>query len=91
MSIFHSNINQVRWQWLRRKVFERDGYRCCICKRAGRLECDHVKPLKRGGAKYDMANLQTLCRSCHIRKTRLENSGNIKPDKKAWRELINRL
>ena len=39
-----------RWQSVRRAVFERDNYCCVICDRAaGRLECDHIKPLSEGG------------------------------------------
>ena len=61
------------WQAIRRAVFARDGYRCVQCGRAGRLECDHVKPVKIGGALHDLANLQTLCRDCHFAKTGKEN------------------
>ena len=39
-----------RWRALRLFVFNRDGWRCRVCGRAGRLECDHVVPLHRGGA-----------------------------------------
>ena len=39
------------------------------CLRPGRLEVHHVIPLADGGATdpYDLANLRTLCRDCHIR------------------------
>jgi 5-methylcytosine-specific restriction endonuclease McrA len=30
---------------------------------------DHVRPLGMGGERFDPANLQPLCRSCHSRKT----------------------
>ena len=61
-----------RWEALRLVIFERDGYRCRNrkCGKAGRLECDHIKPLNEGGAPWDPANLQTLCRGCHIAKHR---------------------
>lgn len=61
------------WKTIRRDVFYRDGYRCVQCGRAGRLECDHIRPIKDGGARFDLANLQTLCRDCHFRKTAKEN------------------
>lgn len=51
-------------------VLDRDGWRC---RRVGRMEVDHVVPLDRGGDPWDMANLQTLCRGCHIAKTAAEN------------------
>lgn len=37
---------------------------CLICKR-GANEVDHIKPLARGGSKYDESNLRPLCKSCH--------------------------
>ena len=73
MSLHHLKIDNRRWTALRRRVFERDGYRCRSCGKAGRLEADHIKPLHKGGRPYDPANLQTLCRTCHIRKTADEN------------------
>ena len=38
----------------------------------GALECDHIQPVKNGGSQWERRNLQALCRSCHIRKTREE-------------------
>ena len=75
MSRYHQRLNVLgqRWQVLRRQVFERDGWRCVDCGRAGRLECDHVRPLELGGEAWDIGNLATRCRGCHIRKTRREN------------------
>ena len=54
---------------------------------AGRLECDHVMPLRRGGAPYDPENLQTLCRRCHVDKTAGEQR---KPDpaRERWQRLV---
>ncbi|MDB6077006.1 MAG: hypothetical protein JWO82_753 [Akkermansiaceae bacterium] len=30
---------------------------------------DHVRPLNQGGNKFDGSNLQSLCHSCHSKKT----------------------
>lgn len=30
---------------------------------------DHITPVNQGGASLDMANLQSLCHSCHNRKS----------------------
>lgn len=68
-----AKVDWRRWRAVRRRVFERDGWRCVKCKRPGRLECDHIRPLAQGGRKYDLGNLQALCRGCHIRKTAREN------------------
>ena len=35
---------------------------------------DHIIPIKDGGEPYDMNNLQTLCWSCHSRKSVIEGS-----------------
>jgi 5-methylcytosine-specific restriction endonuclease McrA len=34
-------------------------------------EVDHILPVKEGGGGCDERNLQTLCRPCHLRKTKL--------------------
>ena len=68
-------------------VFRRDGYRCRACGLPGRLECDHVRPLHQGGDPWDLGNLQTLCRGCHVAKTATE-SRRPDPDRAAWRALV---
>ena len=83
-------LNRKRWTLLRLRVFERDNWRCVRCGRAGRLECDHVVPLRDGGAPWDMANLQSLCRSCHIDKTAGENRRDD-PERDAWRAFVSEL
>ena len=80
-------LNRKRWALLRLRVFERDGWRCRKCGRAGAPECDHVRPLRRGGDPYDLANLQSLCRACHIQKTASENT-RPDPARDAWRALV---
>ena len=89
-SRFHKALDQRRWQLLRLRIFERDGWRCCSCGKAGRLECDHVVPLHRGGDPYDPANLQTLCVGCHIAKSRGERE-RPDPGREAWRALVTEL
>jgi len=43
------------------------------CQRLGD-ELDHIEPLDRGGAEYDQANIQLLCREHHRLKTATENA-----------------
>ena len=84
-------INGREWELVRRQVFARDGYRCVACGRAARLECDHVRPLNRGGARLDPRNLQSLCRTCHVAKTADENSGTTpaqRAEQDKWRALL---
>ena len=88
MSRNHACLDPRQWAAVRRAVFERDGYRCRACGLPGRLECDHVQPLRRGGDPWDMDNLQSLCRGCHIAKTAAENKREPTPDEAAWRALV---
>ena len=90
MSRYHTHLNSRRWAAVRRAVFERDGWRCCECGRAGKLECDHVTPLQREPSQdpVDPHGLQSLCRSCHIEKTRRENRRPLTPAETAWRALV---
>ena len=69
MSRFHDKLSRRRWAQVRRRVFDRNGYRCKVCGKAGKLECDHVIPLEDGGDMWDPDNLQAICRGCHIDKT----------------------
>ena len=58
------------WAWsrTRRAVLERDGYRCVLCGAwALLLDIDHIVPLAEGGTS-DMANLRTLCATCHAKR-----------------------
>ena len=82
-SRYHARLDVRRWAQVRRRVFDVTRWRCVDCGRAGRLECDHVVPLHRGGDPYDSGKLQTLCRTCHIDKTAGENT---RPDPGARRD-----
>ena len=90
MSRHHLHLNWRRWAAIRRAVLERDGWRCVECGKVRRLECDHITPLERepGQDVYDPNGLQTLCRACHIEKTRRENRRPLTPAELAWRELV---
>lgn len=52
---------------LKKKVFERDEYRCKHCGTHLDLCADHIKPESWGG-ETTLENLQTLCRSCNSKK-----------------------
>ena len=79
----YRKLDPRRWALLRLQIFTRDNWRCRKCGRAGRLECDHVQPMGKGGDPYDPANLQSLCRPCHIEKTTSENNPP-NPARDAW-------
>lgn len=65
------------WQALR-CAFLRERPLCAACEALGRLVAasvvDHIVPVKRGGARFERANLQPLCVSCHNRKTARETA-----------------
>src|SRR5271165_1111688 len=54
---------------MRATVLVRDGGRCRRCRRAIKLEMDHIVPVSKGG-KTEESNLQTLCRRCNRAKPR---------------------
>ena len=59
---------------------------CIDCESEGRTVVvdvvDHIVPIKQGGSKFGLDNLQSLCHSCHNRKTYEENKENN--DGKVW-------
>lgn len=66
----------ARWQRLRLLVIKRDW----VCQSCGHpldhdSPVDHIVAVARGGAEYDMDNLQGLCKWCHDKKTVAEDGG----------------
>ena len=88
MSWRSKRINKSKWERVRKQVFERDGYRCQApgCGKAGRLECHHKVSLWKGGARYDLTNLASLCSRCHLAVTAEQNSKGPF-DSQAWLRL----
>jgi 5-methylcytosine-specific restriction endonuclease McrA len=82
-----------RWRALRHRALRRDGFACVRCGAAGRLEVDHVKPVRtHPELAFDLANLQSLCPRCHSAKTNHEITGKP-PDqgRQAWRMAVREL
>ena len=79
-----------RWKAVRQEAKRRDGWQCVKCEARGRLEVDHIKPVRtHPELAFDLANLQTLCVPCHSRKTRIEiGLGEPNPARDAWRQLV---
>ena len=82
-----------RWRVLRMAILERDGFKCRCCGTGGRLEVDHVKPVRtHPDLSYDPANLQALCPACHTRKTRIECGHPPVPEpRQDWRSMVSEL
>ena len=66
-------VYDYRWRKFRAWFLSRHPV-CKSCDRAAK-EVDHIQPLRDGGEKYDLENLQALCKSCHSRKTQAEMNG----------------
>lgn len=66
------------WYWVRKDVLRRDKFKCSICNKRFRkreLDVDHIIPVRLGINPYDKNNLRTLCKECHIAKTKLDKFG----------------
>jgi hypothetical protein len=70
MTEYQEKLTDPRWQKMRLKVFERDGFRCCCC--GDSTETLHIHHLVYGkGEPWDspMEDLETLCSFCHDFRT----------------------
>ena len=69
--------NTPAWRITRRKQLESYPF-CSEClkigKRSKAIIVDHIVPVKQGGDRFDSSNLQSLCWSCHSRKSIKEGS-----------------
>jgi hypothetical protein len=64
----NGRLPAAEWSTLRTKIFHRDNFTCTYCgKTGGRLECDHIMPVCRGGSN-EPANLTTACLACNRAK-----------------------
>jgi len=66
-----------RWRKVRSRYLGRRPL-CEMCDLEGDITAaemvDHVIPIAAGGAQYDPRNLQSLCNSCHGKKTAADRS-----------------
>ena len=61
------------WAWAKVSKYVRTNEPICRhCQNAVATMVDHIIPLKQGGARLELNNLQPLCRSCHAIKTARE-------------------
>lgn len=70
--------DSVKWRGkdgVRQKKINLTPY-CEFCDKVGILtearEIDHIKPISEGGEPFDIENLQSLCVSCHAKKSAKE-------------------
>ena len=73
------------WGRIRKRVLERDSYRCRDCGAGPPLEAHHIDHDR---SNDDLANLKALCTSCHIAAhDRLRGQ----PLAQRWRRLVREL
>lgn len=81
----------MSWFSLRRKIIERDEFKCCFCGSKDKLEVHHVRPKSRNG-KDETWNLITLCSTCHDEEHRSISRHGLStvpgPDFEPYRFLI---
>lgn len=88
---FSKHITRTaRWRALRLQALRRDGFRCVVCGARGRLEVDHIKPVRtHPELSWDLANLQSLCPRDHSAKTWREVGNEpLSPERQKWRDLL---
>lgn len=83
------------WGATRRRVLERDGFRCVHCSCGVTEETAHIDHIKSGKlAGNEMGNLRTLCRRCHVLRLDHRHRGMIASALRDgiipanWRELV---
>jgi len=52
------------WDVIRKRVYQRDGYRCVMCGKKGKLHAHHIVPV-RISKDNSMNNLVSVCNKCH--------------------------
>ena len=66
------------WQKVRELQLNKEPL-CRECAKKGKTTLatvvDHIRPIEQGGAMLDWDNLQSLCESCHNRKSGKEKRG----------------
>lgn len=67
----------MRKQMYSQQLIQALGKYCKNCGVAEKLEVDHIVPLSKGGAN-DFSNLQSLCKKCHLEKSKTEHCPRIR-------------
>ncbi len=87
---FQKQYQAKEWNELRKRILERDGYRCKSCQSKRKLIVHHLKYGVNGSLMVDENNLITLCNICHDRK----HNHKYKPEpkkKKVVKRKINKV
>lgn len=52
------------WDDIRKQVYRRDGHRCVMCGKKGKLHAHHIVPV-RVSHNNSLSNLVSVCEKCH--------------------------
>jgi hypothetical protein len=80
MNTYSDDLKDPRWQRLRLKIMERDGWRCRDCGRNDRAlnvhHCVYIRGIKPW--EYDPSLLLTVCEiECHMRRQEAECNARV--------------
>lgn len=80
------------WDAIRKRCYARDGYRCVLCGKKGKLHAHHIVPVKIS-KDNSLSNLVSVCDKCHrkletIGFTILERGGGRAEIRRAELEII---
>lgn len=80
---YSNKLKHPKWQKKRLEIFNRDGFKCCLCDDAE--DTLHVHHKSYGWNKepweYDNDNFQTLCEICHKAIEKLKEAEFVTPIK----------
>jgi len=55
---------------MQKSIFERDGYKCLMCRKGGDLQVEHIaKWSEQPSLRFVSGNCVTLCKKCHYLRT----------------------
>ena len=64
-----SELGQIEWDIIRKKVYKKYNHRCCICGRKGKMNAHEVWKLKISSSKGTgiqiLVNIISVCDDCH--------------------------
>ncbi|WP_431017513.1 HNH endonuclease [Bradyrhizobium pachyrhizi] len=71
------------------QAVRRDDFKCTECGARGQLEVHHEIPVEAAPElTFDLGNLKTLCRDCHLQHTLRERGQLPSPARKQWAALL---
>ena len=78
------------WPGLRIEALRRDDWQCVQCGSRRGLQIDHIKPVRsHWHLRFEISNLQVLCKRCHSAKTRVEiGLPELSPQRRDWRAYV---